>query len=141
MKNVRRQVGGGSYGAQAARYKTDGRVLSDTAIPDDPALVAADVTEPAPDRPTPDPHGDALCPPSKRRNWPKSFSERYSADRRTTAGADKSERRAAFIREHPELVAPQNAEAVHGYWRRGVRLGLDPDGAAKGWPSLGCYGH
>jgi hypothetical protein len=110
-------------------YRDGGRVLADTTIPEssnelsdrsDQVDPAAAPSEPA--IPPHDPAGDDAVA--------RAFEAQRRAEelqRQPPPPPQLSERRIAFIRQHPELADPANEEAVVSYWKQGLRLGIPDD--------------
>ena len=116
-------------------YKTGGGVIADSELP----ITVVPIEEPA----------EPIVPPASNESVDavlRALEAQRNAERLQAAAAAQaaqqqqqqpqrqpqpsphmSERRMAFIREHPDLADPQHQEAVMSYWRQGLRMGLRED--------------
>jgi hypothetical protein len=121
-------------------YRSGGAVMADTPIAEssDELSVHSDHADPAPvavtaDAPAPPPEiADGVPPPTPEAH--DAVARALEAQRRAEElqrqplqPPQLSERRIAFIRQHPELNDRANEEAVIGYWKQGLRLGIPDD--------------
>jgi hypothetical protein len=123
-------------------YREGGAVPIEDVLPgfgrEEPEARAADVPAPSP---PPEPEPD--IPPSENSDavlqaiMGQRRAEQVQAEAMQRAAVEQpaqptppqpapqmSERRIAFIREHPELLDPANREAVEGYWRQAQRMNI-----------------
>ncbi|CCE11726.1 hypothetical protein BRAS3843_770024 [Bradyrhizobium sp. STM 3843] len=110
------------------KYRDGGAVLAD-APPIAETVSPATADGPAQEIPpaSPDTSEAVFRALEATRNAERLAALHQQAPRQVVQQPTMSERRRAFIAEHPELADPVNAEAVNGYWRQALRMGMAED--------------
>jgi hypothetical protein len=124
-------------------YRDGGRVLVDTPIAETPAAVA-DVPappEPAAAAATPPPFefvdNDAVARAVEAQRRAEELQRKATQQSRPMTieeaidRAPISDRRKAFLKQHPELCEPRNAPYVEFYYRQSQELGIEDDSDAE----------
>jgi hypothetical protein len=114
-------------------FKDGGAVPLDDVLPgfgrQEAEAVAATADEPAPPPPPPAGQSDAVfrALEAQRRAEQMQAAAAMQQPAQPPAQPQMSERRQRFLAAHPEILDPTNREAVEGYWRQALRMGLAED--------------
>jgi hypothetical protein len=109
------------------KYRSGGRVLADTPIPDAPAVTA---DAPAPPEPAPSPIGfepsDAVARAVQAQRRAEELQRQRQEAQATPRPPEPSERRKAFLHQHRREIEG-NEEAAFDYWKQARRMGIEDD--------------